>query len=214
MFSLPSFLLPQTLWQICLLSPPVLSGYNESPENHFSQGTTRLMSWPDGERYLRSLQSLVVSFLLSLASTLVCDWKRTVSSKFFDTQAPSISTKELVLPRHARCVLSRLRSNGYGLLLSSYLSGIGRIENPSCSACGFSSQDISHLILNCPASDSLRRSLFVSLRPLFQALGSFPASGAPWSSAMPPSLGRGRVINNNNNNHLVLWLRACCWALA
>ena len=40
--------------------------------------------------------------------------------------------------------------------------------------------------------------LSVSLRPLVQTLGSCPVSGAPWSSAMPPSLGRGRVTNNNN----------------
>ena len=93
-------------------------------------------------------------------SRLISDWRRTVSSKYFDTQAPSISTEELVLPRHARCVLSRLRCNGHSLLLGSYLSRIGRIENSSCSACGHSSQDISHLILHCPATDSLRRSLF------------------------------------------------------
>ena len=37
----------------CLLCPPVLSGYNGSLDSRFSQGTTRLMSWPDGERYLR-----------------------------------------------------------------------------------------------------------------------------------------------------------------
>ena len=37
---------------------------------------------------------------------LFSDWRRTVSSKFFDTQVPSVSTKKLVLPRHARCVLS------------------------------------------------------------------------------------------------------------
>ena len=66
----------------------------------------------------------------------------------------------LVLPRHARCVLSRLRCNGHSLLLSSYLSRIGRIENPSCSVCGHSYRDTSHLILLCPAMDSLRRSLF------------------------------------------------------
>ena len=65
-----------------------------------------------------------------------------------------------MLPRHARCVLSRLRCNGHSLLLGSYLSRIGRIENPSCSACEHSSQDVSHLILHCPATDSLRRSLF------------------------------------------------------
>ena len=93
-------------------------------------------------------------------SRLISDWRRTVSSKYFDTQVPSISTEELVLPRHARCVLSRLYCNGHSLLLGSYLSKIGRIENPSCSACGRSSQDISHLILHCPATDSLRRSLF------------------------------------------------------
>ena len=116
------------------------------------------MSLPDGERCLRPPQSLVVSLLLSLVSTLV--FSRIVSSKYFDTQVPSISTEELVLPRHARCVLSRLRCNGHSLLLGSYLSGIGRIENSSCSACGHPSQDISHLILHCPATDSLHRSLF------------------------------------------------------
>ena len=93
-------------------------------------------------------------------SRLISDWRRTVSSKFFDTQVPSIFTEELVLPCHARCVLSCLHCNGHSLLLGSYLFRIGRIENPSCSACGHSSQDTSHFILHCPATDSLRRSLF------------------------------------------------------
>ena len=93
-------------------------------------------------------------------SCLILDWRRTVSSKFFDTQVFSISIEELVLPRHACCVLSRLRCNGHSLLLGSYLSRIGRIKNPSCSACGHSSQDTSHLILHCPATDSLVRALF------------------------------------------------------
>ena len=51
-----------------------------------------------------------------------------------------ISTEELVLPHHARCVLSRLRCNAHSLLLSSYQFRIGRIENPFCSACGPSSR--------------------------------------------------------------------------
>ena len=55
----------------CPFSPPVLSGYNGSPDTRFSRGTTQLMSLPDGERYLRPPQSLVVSLLLSLVSTLV-----------------------------------------------------------------------------------------------------------------------------------------------
>ena len=55
----------------CPFSPPVRSGYNGSPDTSFSRETTRLMSWPDGERYLRPPQSLVVSLLLPLVSTLV-----------------------------------------------------------------------------------------------------------------------------------------------
>ena len=100
------------------------------------------------------------SLISRIHSSLFSDWRRTVSSKFFDTQVPSISTEELVLSREVRCVLSCLRCNGHSLLSGSYLSRIGRIENASCSACGHSSQNTSHLILHCPATDSLRRSLF------------------------------------------------------
>ena len=57
----------------CLLSP-ALSDYNGFLDIRFSQGTMRLMSRPDGEHYLRSLQSLVVSLLLLLVSTLVFSW--------------------------------------------------------------------------------------------------------------------------------------------
>ena len=147
----------------CLLSPPVLSGYNGSPDIRFSRETTWLMSWPDAERYLYHLQSFIFPLSLSLISRIhsrFSNWRRTVSSEFFDTQVPSISTEELVLPRHARCVLSPLRCNANSLLLSSYLSRIGRIENHSCSACRHSSQDTSHLIPHCPATDSLCRSFF------------------------------------------------------
>ena len=115
-----------------------------------------------------------LSHISCIHSCLFSDWRRTVSSKFFDTQVPSISIEELVLTRHARCVLSRLRCNGHSLLLGSYLSRIGRIETPSCSACGHSSQNTSHLILHCPATDSLRCSLFgnsVPLLSLIQTLG-------------------------------------------
>ena len=54
-----------------LLSPPLLSDYNESPDTCFSRGTTRLTSLPDGVRYLCLPQFLVVSLLSSLVSTLL-----------------------------------------------------------------------------------------------------------------------------------------------
>ena len=133
-------------------------------------------------------------------------WRRTVSSTFFDTQVYSISTEELVLPRHARCALSRLRCNEHSFLLSSYLSRIGRIENPSCSACGHSSQDTSHLTLHCPATDSLRRSLFGN------SLSFYDLWSRPWGVARLlglhghppwpiPRKGLGSSSSNNNNNN-------------
>ena len=65
-----------------------------------------------------------------------------------------------MLLRHACCTLSRLCCNGHSLLLSSYLTKIGRIEDPPCSTCGHPSQDTSHLILHRSATDSLRLSHF------------------------------------------------------
>ena len=126
-------------------------------------------------------------------SYLFSDWRRTVSWKFFDTQVPSISTEELVLPRHARCVLSRLRCNGHSLLLSSYLSRIGRIENPSSSTCGHSFQDTSHLILHCPTMDSLHCSL------LGNSLSLYDLWPRPWGSMVFHYASIPRKGSGNNN---------------
>ena len=62
-----------------------------------------------------------------IRSYLFLDWRRTVSSKFFNTQILSVSTKKLVLPCQARCVLSRLRCTGHSPLLNSYISKMDRI---------------------------------------------------------------------------------------
>ena len=117
----------------------------------------------------------------------------------------SLFSQTGVLPRRSRCVPLRLRCNKHSLLLSFYFFRVGRIENLSCSAFGHSSQDTSHLILHCPATDYLRRSLFddslsLSSQSPVQALGSCAASGAPWSSAMPPSLGMGRITTTTTTN--------------
>ena len=88
---------------------------------------------------------------------------RTVSSKFFDTQVPSVFTEKLGRPRHARCVLPRPRCYGHSLLLNSYLYRIGRSKNPSCSACCHPSQDRSHVTLCCPTTDICAARFFVNL---------------------------------------------------
>ena len=165
LFSPPSFLSSQTLWQIlqklsslsfCSIRLHWVPGHSFLPGNDAADKLARR-----GAVLAPSATPCSLSRLISrIHSRLISDLRRTVSSKFFDTQVSSISTEELVLPRHARCVLSRPRCNGHSLLLGSYLSRIGSIENPSSSACGHSSLDTFHLILHCPTTGSLRHSFF------------------------------------------------------
>ena len=137
--SSPSFLLPQTLWQIWqeLFSLSCSIRLEWVPGHLFLPGND-----PTNELARRGALLVPSAIPCSLSphssrihSCLISDWRRAVSTKFFVTQVSSISTEELELPRHARCVLSRLRCNGHCSLLSSYLSRTGKIENPSCSAC-------------------------------------------------------------------------------
>ena len=170
----------------CIVFPPVLSRYNGLPDTRFSRGTMRrLMSWPDGKRFPR---------ISHIHSSFFSDWRRTVLSKFFDTLVPSISTEELVFPLYARCVPSRLRYNGQPTD-KFYLSRIGRIENPSYSACGHPSQDISYLILHCPATDSAPLALWRLSDP---GPGELPGC---WSSMVfrhAPILRKGPGSNNSS----------------
>ena len=132
----PSFLLSQTLWQIwqelstvssCSIRLQWVPGHSFLPGSDEADELVRRGALLAPSAIPCSLFPLISR----IHSRLISDCRRTVSSKFFDTQIPSIPIEELVLPRHARCVLSRLCCNGHSLLLGSYLSRIGRIENPS-----------------------------------------------------------------------------------
>ena len=168
-----SFLLSQTLWKIwqelsslssCTIRLQWVPGHsflvgNDAADELARRGAVLVAS---------TIPCSVSPLIPRIHSCLFSDWRRTVS-KFFDTQVPSISTEELVL--------SRLRCNGHSLLLDSYLSRINRIENPSCRACGHSYQDTSHLILHCPGTGSLRRSL------LGDSLSLYDFWSRPWGVA-------------------------------
>ena len=140
----PSFLLSQTLWQIwqelsslsfCSIRLQWVPGDLFLPGNDAADELARRGALLALSAIPYNLSPLIAR----IHSRLISDWRRAVSLKYFDTQVPSISTEELVLPRQACRVLSRLRCNGHSLLLGSYLSRIGRIENSSCSAWGHSS---------------------------------------------------------------------------
>ena len=184
----------------CFLSPPVLSGYNGSPDTRFSRGTTRLMSLPDGVRYLRPPQSLVVSLLLYLVFTFV--FSRTGGVLCL----PNILTRRFPrFPLRNLCSLVMLDVSSlvFAAMDTAFfqaLTSLGLAELRTLLAAPVDIRPrTSHSALSSYglfAPLTLWR-LSVSVRPLVQTLGSCPASGAPWSSAMPPSVGKGRVTNNN-----------------
>ena len=120
-------------------------------------------------------------------SCLFANYRRTVSSKFFDTKVPSVCTEELVLPCHACCAPLCPRCHGHSLLLAKsrilYAAFVfiqpGMLLIPFCA------------VQPRTLCDARSRSNF-SLSPQVHALGSFLASGDPWSSAKLQCLGKSR----------------------
>ena len=168
----PCFLLHQSLWQIWQELSSLSSWFIRLqwvPRHSFLPGNNVADELTRQRKLLMpSAIPCSLSLLIShIHSSLFSNWRHTASSKFFDTQVFSISTKKLVLPGYARCVLSCLYCNGHSLLLSSYLSRIGRIKNPSSSASRHLSQNTFDLILHCPATDSLCQLLFGNYLSLY-----------------------------------------------
>ena len=183
---------------------PVLSGYNGSPEHSFHPGNEAADELARrGVLLVHPPQFLAVSLLLSFVSTLVIFLVLEayglieVSSTH---RLPRFPPRNLCLPRHARCVLSRLRCNERSLLLSSYLSRdwqnresfLQRLTN---------TRPRTLLISFCTVQlRTLRRSLFGD------SLFLYDLWSRPWGVArllglhgLPPcplSLGRGRVNTN------------------
>ena len=100
------------------------------------------------------------SSLCLVKAKFVKSWWDALPSPLLACRLPKVDKSEILLPRSARCELSRLRSNGHSLLLNSYLARIGKISSPACPGCGHHTQDINHLLLLCPCLDPLRFKIF------------------------------------------------------
>ena len=165
--SAPSYLLPESLWIVWSLS------------SSLSNNTTLSFQWvpghaglPENEKDLlaitgASLPTDAIPCPLPLVIAKVrysqhCNWRRHISHSHLNFQVPEVSSEELLLCRSICSKLSHLRCHGRSLLSSSYLHRISRKENSACSACGHPLQDLNHLLLDCPASEPLCKSIFGS----------------------------------------------------
>ena len=133
-----------------------IPSHSSLPGNDLADSLAKAGASLDPSNISVSLAPLISSQRQSLYTS----WRRSVQSGFFQHQIPSVSPEELTLPRTARCALSRLRCNGHSTLFYSYLHRVGRAETSSCSNCGSEPQDLSHLVLDCPVLDHLRRAIF------------------------------------------------------
>ena len=166
--SAPSYLLPESLWNLWSLA------------SSLSNNTTLSFQWVPGHAGLpgnekadvlaktgASLPSDAIScplppIIAKVRYSQYRNWRRHISHSHLNFQVPEVSSEELLFSRSICCELSRLRCQGHSFLLSSYLHRISQKENSACSACEHPLQDLNRLLLDCPASEPLRKSIFGS----------------------------------------------------
>ena len=158
-----------------------IPGHFSLPGNDLDDSLAKIGASLDPSKISVSFAPLISSQRQSLFTS----WRCSVQPGLFSHQIPPVSPEEITLPRSARCALSRLRCNGRSTLLNSYLHRVSRAETPSCSNCGSKSQNLSHLVLDCPVLDHLHRAIFghtLSLLDFWSpSVGSRPITGTPRS---------------------------------
>ena len=180
--SAPSYLLSESLWN------------NWSLASSLSNNTALCFQWVPGHTGFSGNEN--ADLLAKAGASLPTDaipcplppvlakvryfqyhnWRRHISHSYMNLQVPEVSSENLLLSHPIRCELSHLRCHGHSLLLSSYLHRISRKENSACRACGHPLQDLNHL-LDCPASEPLRKSIFGSSLSILDLLSR------PWGVA-------------------------------
>ena len=133
------------------------------------------------------------SFTSHIQSSLFCNWKHTVSCKLFHTQVFSVSTEKLVLP--CPFVVCSLAFAVTDTALCQTLLSLEPTASRILHAAPAVMRPGTPLTSPSTAQPLTLAACFLatlSLEPVVLALGSFPHFGAPWSSTMPPFLGRDR----------------------
>ena len=166
--SAPSYLLPESLWNVWSLASSLSN--NTTLSFQWVPGHAGLPGNEKADLFAKTGASLPTDAILCPLAPVVAkvryfqyhNWRRHISHSHLNFQVPEASSEELLLSCPIRCELSRLRCHGHSLLLSSYLHRISRKENSVCSACGHPLQDLNHFLLDFPAFEPLRKSIFGS----------------------------------------------------
>ena len=166
--SAPSYLLPESLWNVSSLASSLSN--NTTLSFQMVPNHAGLPGNEKADLLAKAGASLTTDAIpcpLPPVVAKVCyfqyhNWRRHISHSHLKFQVPEVSSEELLLSRSIRYELSRLRCHGHSLLLSSYLHRISRKKNSACCACGHPLQDLNHLLLDCPTSEPLRKSIFGS----------------------------------------------------
>jgi len=148
-------------------------------------------------KWVPKFKSSSLAQVIAKISYQLIFWRRNLSHNSLFCQIPSVSSKELALPRLVRCELSRLRCHGHSLSLvvlpmqdktegEFYLQ---RLRTPFAG-----SNSLPSGFFRIWASPARHLWHYTSsIWPLVQTLGRGPTVGSSWSSSTLPSLGRVRV---------------------
>ena len=165
--SAPSYLLPESLWNVWSLASSLSSNTTLSfqwvPRHAGLPGNEKadLLAKTGASLLTDAIPCPLPPVIAKVRYSQYRNWRRHISHSHLNFQVPEVSSEELLLSHSIRNELSRLRCHGHSLLLSSCLHRISRKENSDCSACVHPLQDLNHL-LDCPASEPLRKSIFGS----------------------------------------------------
>ena len=157
-----------------------------------------MISWSDGEHYSCPMQSIVVSLFLSLVSTLL-----------FSGTGSALSHRSFLAQRFLRfpprnlcsCVMLAIFPLVFAATDTAYcyaLMSVGLAESKILPAPPANTRPGTPLISFCTVQlrtfcTARSLTIFCLYTTSGPGPGELPSFWGPWSSAMPPSLGRGRV---------------------